>query len=400
MTKLGVWCLLCIKTTASVALILTYTMPTSTVALGGNAFLTTRPAGAVESISDTGLSNWTNANTICSAYFRMASAGSVTVGLNAYLAGSTASTVRVTINGTAFSVQLAGTTPETYPAGTINVAAAGYVKVDLQGVSKNGSYFWRSNFYWSRRGPSVYMNYTVPTNSEYFYNEVTVPVGQDPIGSYFMVNGFSAGYSGIQVKENERWILFSVWDADNGGKTTLVSKGEGVIDNTFGGEGTGGQTYLVFPWVAGNTYKIITRIRPDGAGNTLYSTWFFAPESNIWRYIATWKRPSTTTYQSGVHSFLENFDFNRGYTGRRVLYGNQWARNLNGTWSEITTGRLTGDATATNAQRMDYAGGLESGKFYLRNGGFFADYVALNQNFTRPATGEQPTVNVGTLPTS
>jgi hypothetical protein len=49
---------------------------------------------------------------------------------------------------------------------------------------------------------------------------------------------------------------------------------------------------------------------------------------------------------------------------------------------------------------MDYAGGVESGKFYLRNGAFFADYVALNQNFTRTATGVQPTVDVGTLPTS
>lgn len=389
-----------------------------TVALGGNAFLTTLPAGATESISDGGLGNWTNANTICSTYFRMASAGSVTVGLNAYLAGSTASTVRVTINGTAFTVQLAGTTPKTYPVGTVNVTAAGYVKVDLQGVTKNGGYFGDvsglsvttasalafandpANFYWSRRGPSVHMGYTVPANTEYFYNEVTVPTGQDTIGSYFMVAGFAAGYSGIQVKESERWILFSVWDADNGDKTTLVSKGKGVVDNTFGGEGTGGQAYLVFPWKAGNTYKFITRIRPDGAGSTLYSAWFFAPESNVWRYLATWKRPSTNTYQSGVHSFLENFIDTRGYTGRRVQYGNQWARNLNGTWSEITTGRFTGDATATNAQRMDYAGGLESGKFYLRNGAFFADYVALNQNFTRPATGTQPTVDVGTLPTS
>jgi hypothetical protein len=61
-------------------------------------------------------------------------------------------------------------------------------------------------------------------------------------------------------------------------------------------------------------------------------------------------------------------------------------------------GRLTGDATVTNAQRMDYAGGLENGRFYLRNGGFFADYVPVNQNFTRPATGQQPTVDVNSLP--
>lgn len=392
-------------------------MSAKIVALAGNAFITTAPAGAHEVINQNGLANWNNANTVSSAYFRMASAGSVTVGLNAYLAGSNNSSVKVTINGTVFTVQLAGTTPKTYPVGTVNVTAPGYVKVDLQGVTKDGGYFGDvsglsvtttsaldyandpANYYWSRRGPSVHMGYTVPANSEYFYNEVTVPAGQDVVGSYFMVAGFSGGYSGIQVKESERWVIFSVWDADNGQKTTLVSKGAGVVVNDFGGEGTGGQSYLVFNWVAGNTYKFITRIRPDGSGSTLYSAWFFAPETNSWRYLATWKRPSTNMYQADVYSFLENFIDTKGYTGRRVQYGNQWVRNVNGTWSEVTAGHFTGDATATNAQRKDYAGGLENGRFYLRNGAFFPDYVRLNQNFNRPATGQKPTVDVNTLPT-
>lgn len=393
-------------------------MAATTVPLGGNAFLTTVPSGAAETISDTGLSNWTNPATICSVYFRVASPGQVTVGLNALLAGSISSTIRVTVNGTAFTTQLAGVIPQTYPVGTINVAAAGYVTVTLQGTAKNGGYFGDvsglsvtttsalafandpANFYWSRRGPSVHMGYTVPANTEYFYNEVTVPANGDVVGSYFMVAGFSEGYSGMQVQDNERWIIFSVWDAANGQKTTLVSKGPNVIDDTFSGEGTGGKAHLVFDWKAGTTYKFITRIRPEpSTGGTLYSAWIFTPETNTWRYLATWRRPSTNTYQSGVHSFLENFKDKLGYTGRRVQYGNQWARSTNGTWSEITVGRFTGDATASNAQRMDYAGGLENGRFYLRNGGFFADFVALNQNFTRPATGVQPSVDVNTLPT-
>ena len=40
------------------------------------------------------------------------------------------------------------------------------------------------------------MGYTVPANTEYFYNEVTVPLGEDKIGSYFMSNGFNGGYFG------------------------------------------------------------------------------------------------------------------------------------------------------------------------------------------------------------
>jgi hypothetical protein len=356
---------------------------TSTVALAGNAFVTSAPAGAAEVINENGLANWTNAGTVTSAYFRVASAGAVTLGLDARLAGSSKSTIRVTANGTPFTVALAGAATRTYAVGTINVAVPGYVKVDLQGVSKDGGYFGDvsalkvttestlqyandpANYYWSRRGPSVHMGYTTPASTEYFHNEMTIPVGQDPAGSYFMANGFSGGYFGIQVKSaTERWILFSVWDADSGAKTTLVGKGPGVVDNTFGGEGTGGQAYLVHNWVAGNTYRFITRARPDGAGATDFSAWFYAPETGTWRYIATWKRPATTTYLTGNHSFLENFIDTRGYTGRRVLYGNQWARNAGGTWSEVTAGRLTGDATVANAQRMDYAGGLDNGRFY------------------------------------
>ena len=386
-----------------------------TVELGGNAFVTSPASGATEVIGASGLSNWNSANTIVSTYFRMSAAGSATVAITAK--GSNSSAIRVSLNGTPYNLQLSSGPAKTYVVGTVDVAAAGYVKVDLQGVSKSGSTFGEvsavkvastvalnyandpANYYWSRRGPSVHMGYTAPANTEYFYNEVTVPTGEDAIGSYFMANGFSQGYMGIQVNSaSERRVLFSVWDAPSGAKTTLVSKGPGVIDNAFGGEGTGGQSYLLYNWAAGSTYRFITRARPDGAGSTIYSAWFFAPEAGSWRYIASWKRPEIATYLTGNHSFLENFlDYN-GHLGRRVLFGNQWARNANGSWSELTAGRLTGDATATNAQRMDYAGGVENGRFYLRNGGFFSPPVVVNQNFARPALGVAPSVDVSALP--
>lgn len=386
------------------------------VALPGNGFVTTAGSGATETITASGLANWTSPSTVSSVWFRMAQAGSATIGLDASLAGGKRSTVRVTVNGAPFQVNLTKGTTRTYTVGTLNLPA-GYIRVDLQGVSKDGRYFGdvsavkvttasalhyandAANYYWSRRGPSVHLGYTVPADTEYFYSEVTVPAGQDAIGSYYMANGFNGGYFGIQVKSpSERWVLFSVWDADNGAKTTLVGKGAGVIDNGFGGEGTGGQSYLVYNWVAGNTYRFLTRARPDGAGGTDFSAWFFAPETGAWRYIATWKRPATTTWHAGVYSFLENFIDTRGYLDRQAEHGNQWARSTAGAWSEITTARFTGDATAANGQRLDYAGGLRNGRFYLRNGGFFSAYVPLNQNFTRPATGSAPAVNVSTLP--
>ncbi|MES2127445.1 MAG: DUF3472 domain-containing protein [Pseudomonadota bacterium] len=393
--------------------------PAATIALAGNGFIATAAPSATEIINDNGLANWTSAGTVTSAWFRVTNPGSLTVALLGHLSGSSSSTVKVTVNGTPFNVALSGSQNSSFVAGTVNVAAAGYVKVDLQGVSKSGGYFGDisaiqvagsattsglnyandpANYYWSRRGPSVNIGYTTPANTEYFYNEVTVPVGEDKIGTYAMANGFSQGYMGIQVNSaTERRVLFSVWDADNGAKTTLVTKGPGVVDNSFGGEGTGGQAYLLFNWVAGQTYKFITRARPDGTGSTNYSAWFAAPGS-AWRLIATWKRPNTTTYLTGTHSFLENFIDTNGYLGRKAQYGNQWARNTSGVWSEVTTATFHGDATAANAQRLDYAGGLDGGKFYLRNGGFFSPPVALDQSFTRAATGLNPNIDVSTLP--
>lgn len=392
----------------------------ASVPLGGNAFVTASSANASEIIGDGGLGNWTNANTVTSVYFRAAQAGSLNLGLVARLAGATSSKVKVTVNGAVFNVNLSGSSSKTYDIGTVNIPAAGYVKVDIQGVSKVGSYFGdvsvikiggtastnakfandAANYYWSRRGPSVHAGYTTPANTEYFYNEITVPVGQDSIGSYFMSNGFNGGYAGMQVKSTtERWILFSVWDGDAGGKTTLVRKGPNVVDNSFGGEGTGGQTYMVFNWQAGTTYKFLTRAQPDGAGNTSYSAWFFTPETAAWRFVATWKRPGTNnSYLTGNHSFLENFIDTNGYLGRKVLLGNQWARSNTGVWAEATQMYFTGDATVTNQQRMDYAGGVENGKFYLRNGAFFANYVPVNQSFNRTATGVAPNINFAALP--
>lgn len=389
----------------------------------GNSYITQSASGATEAIGAT-ISNWKNTTSVISTYFKVGQSGK----LNLAIKGSVItgkSVVKLTVNGTSFDVTLTGATPAVFPAGIIDITTPGYVKVDLQGVSKEGITFAEvsdimvggtavasnlqyasvsadNQYYWSRRGPSVHLNYTNPAgNSEWMYNELTVPVGQDNIGSYYMSNGFSGGYFGIQVKSaTERWVLFSVWDADSGAKTVLTSKGADVTNGNFSGEGTGGQSYLVYNWKAGNTYKFLTQIKPDGSGNTIYSSWFYAPELGVWKFMATFKRPATSTYATGLNSFLENFNVELGYTGRKALYNNLWLRNTAGTWTEVTTARFTCDPTGTTEQRMDFKGGIEDGKFYLQNGAFFNDFVPNNTNFTRTPTAVAPTVNLATLPTN
>jgi hypothetical protein len=269
----------------------------------------------------------------------------------------------------------------------------------------------RGNFYWGRRGPSVHLPYEVPSGKtiEWFYSELTVPEGQDPIGSYFMANGFGEGYFGIQVNgEKERRVLFSVWSpftTDNpkeipdDQRVKLLAKGENVHGGEFGGEGSGGQSYLVYPWKAGTTYRFLNRARPDGKGNTIYTAWFHTPEAARWQLIASFLRPKTDKHLTGLHSFLENFAERNGYQRRGSLHGNQWVRDTDGDWTELTKTLFTGDAIARSKFRRDYAGGVLKDKFFMSNGGFFAENVELGKRFEREST-ERPEIDLNALEAS
>lgn len=405
----------------------TITGPKVMIALGGNAFITAGDAGYSENIDDAGtngLTSWKSANTVTSVYFKVIDTGRVNLFLRMRVDAGTSSQIKVTIDGQSITQQITNTGLDTVSIGEFALKNKGYVKVDLQGVSKTGANFGtvtdlilqgspvtntilyvkdnlNQHYYWGRRGPSVHLSYTAPSgNVQYFYNEVTVPTGGDAIGSYFMANGFAGGYFGMQVKSaTERWMLFSVWDPANG-ISTSTRAGSNVVVQRFGNEGTGGQAYLVYNWKAGNTYKFLTQAQPDGAGNTLYSSWFYAPETSSWNFMATWKRPETTStkYLTGLYSFLENFANTNGFLGRNAEYGNAWVMNTGGTWSEIINAKFTGDDIATINYRQDYAGGVRNNRFYLQNGGFFKDNVLLNSVLIRPAGNTQPVIDFANLP--
>lgn len=57
--------------------------------------------------------------------------------------------------------------------------------------------------------------------------------------------------------------------------------------NEFGGEGSGGQSYLVYPWQAGVIYRFWLKVTPDGKGNTVYNGYFFDYKVRKWLLIAS-----------------------------------------------------------------------------------------------------------------
>ena len=264
-------------------------------------------------------------------------------------------------------------------------------------------------FYWGRRGPSVHLNYTMPASDiTDFYSEITVPDGNDVIGSYFMANGFAEGYFGIQVNSlTERRILFSVWSpyvTDNPAsippefKITMLKKGSNVYTGEFGNEGAGGQSYLVYPWEAGMTYQFLLRGQPQSDNSTIYTAYFFAPEENKWMLIASFKRPATNTYLKRLHSFLENFITETGDQTRMAIYGNPWVRDNNGVWTPLTSARFTADQTARKRFRLDYAGGIQGNAFFLKNCGFFFPAITIDSQFNIEKPIIPPVIDFANLP--
>lgn len=395
------------------------------VGLDGNAYITEGFDGA--KIGKTGVHEWKNADAVVSVFFSLKKPKE---GVRLFLKARGNAEYEVSVGGKKFNVAVNSEDFERVPVGTVSFDKSGYQRADIRAVSEEGDNFGEisaleldgvevseMNFvhdfspYWGRRGPSVHLSYWQPkgVTAEYFYNEMYVPEGMDPIGSFYMVCGFGEGYFGAQVNsEKERRVLFSVWspyDSDHPGdvpeedRVLLKKKGEKVHVGTFGAEGNGGQSFLVFPWRAGTPYKFLVRVRPCDDGTSEYSGFFFAPEEKKWTLIATFRRPKTQTWLKAPNSFLENFKPEMGWLTRCCGYSNQWLRDTSGNWHELNHAVFSCDATGNAGVRIDYAGGVaaENRVFVLANCGFFDGNVSARTSLERVPLKIPPDIDFAEL---
>ena len=403
------------------------------IPLAGNAYSSLR-LDRNRTISNNGIENWSNPEEYFTVYFRVSKPGKFQVAIEDLGLISGKSELEFSINNVSKTIKLdASSSKKTISVGNWKIDKEGYVALVIKGTNKTEKNFPARNrlaissaefdgkiayvpnneggfYHWGRRGASVHMNYQAPenVNAEWYYNELTVPVGEDKIGSYFMANGFGEGYFGIQVNSaKERRVLFSVWSPfttddpksiPESHKIKLLKKGENVTTGEFGNEGSGGQSYLKYNWIAGNTYKFLLRGKPEGNNSTNYTAYFFAPETGEWKLIASFNRPQTNTYLKRFHSFLENFVPEQGDFSRKVVFNNQWYCDEKGNWQELNTAKFSADDTARRGYRMDYSGGVNGDGFYLKNGGFYNEYTSPGALFTRPFTNNKPVINFNSLP--
>ncbi len=376
-----------------------------------------------EVIKQDGIVNWSNQNDVIRTFFYVENPGEISLAIKSRVAISK-SKIQISFNGQSKTMTISGTEFSNFHVGKFTIKTIGYHFIDIKGLTKEGNTFAdisailiqtktpesikyvKNDYYFGRRGSSDHLNYIIPdevNKVEWFYSELLIPENQDVEGSYFMANGFNEGYFGIQVNSpTERRILFSIWSpykTDNPDeipeeyKIKLLKKGENVITNKFGNEGSGGQSYKIFNWKTNTDYKFLVGAKPSNDGYTDFSAYFFDPEVNEWNLIAQFRRPKTKTYLKNLYSFLENFIPDQGAIERKGFYKNQWVYDSSG-WHEINKAIFTADNTARKESRLDYSGGtFESSAFYLRNCGFTNNNTKIGTELQRQKLSKEPKVD-------
>ncbi|SFD16474.1 protein of unknown function [Chitinophaga sp. CF118] len=400
----------------------------STVTLYSNGYV--YPEDQVNgygSISSTGLSAWTDTAGFTRVFFYPQQAGKIYFSIVAKAPGDF-NMLRVRLDSSdalAWFIPVSqSSTYTTIQVGDFNIDSARYHCLEITAVTKNGTYLpdvkaivfsgpaavnLKYNTSQYRGAPATHLYYNNDDNNvSWFYTEISVPEGADPLYSYYVTNGFNGGYLGIQVNSpTQRKVLFSIWSNYSTDDPTqippdytvkLVKKGTEVITKDFGGEGSGGQSSLMFNWTTETTYKLL--VHAEAAGDhTIYTAYIFTPETNKWNLVAGWDKPKTGgQLLGGLYSFIENYGSN-GNDLFKARYGNQWVCSSTGVWKELKTANFSTSADPVGHPRYDYGGGA-SGQWMYMYSGSFKEMNNLRRGglVQRNSTGTPPNIDFNSLP--
>ena len=175
----------------------------------GNSWYASADARTDRRILERGIDNWSDLAKPIHTYFWVPNPGTIHISVRARVSTGP-STLRLTLGDTSRTLSLTNTVISRQPVGRFVVPKPGYQRLEVRGLKKSGDAiadiqgflvsgmpgirFVRDAFYWSRRGPSVHLKYSIPDgvgDIRYFYSEIRVPKGQDVMGSYFMATGFA-----------------------------------------------------------------------------------------------------------------------------------------------------------------------------------------------------------------
>lgn len=211
----------------------------------------------------------------------------------------------------------------------------------------------------ARQARSVHLQYRGWEGpAKIFYIEAT-PIQTYP-GTYFCTIAFNGGYCGIQeLQDGKQIAIFSVWEPGNpfdfqahpdtieeSQRTQSLYGGEGVHIQRFGGEGTGGKSFVGITWQNGKAVCMAVSVSQVTQYRIAYTCWIWDEAKQGWFRMATFstllnegKAVLTTPY-----AFLEDFLRNKESRNhvRCGITSRLWAWNGKD-WSASTEATFTAD---------------------------------------------------------
>lgn len=226
---------------------------------------------------------------------------------------------------------------------------------------------------------SVHLQYEAP-EAAWFHNAIVVE--RSAPGTYFCAGGFSQGYLGIQqLASGKRLAIFSVWDPTSGDdpsqvdpatRVKLLEKGPRTRVGRFGGEGTGGQSFIDdLGWKEGQEVRFLLRAKAMPAEKrTAYSAWVALP-GEPWQHIATFSTQSDGRLLKGYYAFVEDFKRDKASLKqeRQAAYRSTQVLDASGKWKAVTKARFTADSNPS----MAIDAGADKRGMFLATGGATAN---------------------------
>jgi hypothetical protein len=162
------------------------------------------------------------------------------------------------------------------------------------------------------------------------YGEITVLATAPHIyycGANWHPGEPAGGYCGIQHNsETERRTIFSIWDTSPQLHPQVTAADARTISERFGGEGTGANTHMLWPWKLGDTFQFFVEKAPGKASETTDTRYYICDRTHEnWLHSATITNPNggkkcVATLGGGLNSFLENFSGQHRDLPKLALY--------------------------------------------------------------------------------
>lgn len=384
-----------------------------------NSYLTS-PEDKEGQMTPSGVLNWSAENYIYTHFIYAKSAGKLPIYLKYSVAKD--ATVRVSYQKTDFFVTLHADKNIAY-VGTIDIEEEGYVELQFEGIAKKGSYFgaissilvpndlssnliFDPNYQRTLKVNGLSMGYNKPTTDKYewFYAEATMGENGDAPHTYFAVLQMPNAYTGIQVNNTtkERRFLFSVWSpyvTDNPAEippeyqVLALKVGEGITTNDFGYEGSGFQSYIRQPWVSGQLYAFLVRMKPESDNNTLYTVFYRPLNESKWQLMATVRRPFTNETLSSLGAFLEPYgSYLFDFKNRQSQVGNVWVATADQKWYPIVKVTTT-DVNSPYRQDLQYK--VIDNRFVMQQNGFIGPKIM--PGHLTVIAGEPPNIDLNEM---